>query len=88
MAHPTALTVSAGRKVSRNYSSREVVYSITVELEPGDNPGTVFAFYVLKLQDMVDAELGDAQSPNSFAAHRASHTTHVSTEPPAVSHGQ
>jgi hypothetical protein len=69
MAQVECLVITAGRKVSANYSTREAGYTVTVRLEEGDDAKALLSAWTRKLQWMTDTALGDMGDTHSFAAN-------------------
>lgn len=71
MAHVEALVITASRKVSANYCTREAGYTATVRPEEGEDPKALLLAWSRKLQWLTDQALGDQGSPQSYAATTA-----------------
>ena len=72
MAKIETITVSATRKVSANYNTREVGASVTLTPEADENPKTLTQTWSRRLQALCDQELGDVGQPASFSGGRTS----------------
>lgn len=70
MATVKNLVISAGRKVTANYNTRDVSFTVSLELAEGDNPKAVLDTWTGRLQQAVDQAVGDTGSPASFAGNR------------------
>lgn len=67
MAEVKEITITAGRKVSRNYCTRDYEITAVIGLGPDDHPKQVADTWTQRLQAQVDQALGDPGSPDSFA---------------------
>lgn len=64
------LVISAGRKCSANYNTRDAQFTVTVEMSEGDDPKAVLNAWTKRLQMACDRAVGDPSGVTSF-----SHTT-------------
>lgn len=71
MAQIESLIITAARKVSANYNTRDVGFTVTVTPGPADDPRVLTQRWTRALQDLCDQELGDVDSPASFAHSRS-----------------
>lgn len=71
MAHVEALVITASRKVSANYCTREAGFTVTLRPEEGEDAKALLTQWTRKLQWLTDQALGDQGEPASFAATAA-----------------
>lgn len=61
------LVITCSRKVTANYSTREAGFTVTVELDEGENPRDVINAWTKRLQMGCDKAVGDPTGSTSFA---------------------
>lgn len=72
MPRIASVSVTAGRKIVERYCTRETAVVVNLELTPEDQTDDerIIRETIRGLQDLVDEELGDAHSANSFRHNR------------------
>lgn len=69
MAHVQTITVTAARKATRDYQTRDFSVTFEVALDLGDNPRDQAELYSRRAQYLVDQALGDSDSQHAHLTH-------------------